>query len=1123
MKTKLSYAQKIAATLTAAKIPANVIAIILALGKNNLTEIIFGNKLDELKKINGVADKRATIICATLKKCIANVRQSTKADKREKAPGYSLRSFEAEELWRDIIDLANAIKAYKPGRGDDPDDYLKLQKATAQLKELNEKLAQMKFTVRKIRGRIVRLNKSALSEVVRIDYEDKNPTSKLAVIEHNIQSVFDFSPRLFSNDVAIGQQMKDDYQKAIERRLMVEGVRVLYSDNTHVIYGGYASSSSHQKQEKILMVASKELREHAEFFWYGKSIRQFTAETQMTGAERWKATANIIRPWMKPFKTLDGKVLRMKDILFVKDVKKVYVIKNGRRIGKLGDGTLVKDGEMEEEVILGDGAILALVELAFQGQCSDLGLKGCMCDATSSIARLCKKLGMTIAEFMNLEVEGIDGKMHRIGDYKAIAGEGCWKLDKAFSSFDQYMAWLDDMAKRYPGIDELHLLRQAEEIEDEEKVRRLTKTLIQQWMVMSPDEIRKLTKSARYDLTKQKSFEGSLRKLAALWKAPEDRAAVEQLFFTAPWLVMNPCIQNYLEESWNRKLIESASCKFRTEGQYPYIMQDPVALLEVWLGLKDANDPTIGVLKVGEVSVADVPEGKELLCVRFPANFLTAKVMVNRACREAFASMNSFMVLSVHDDILIRQDGDVDGDEMCVIYNKIAIELTKRMNEMFNPPVILFAHGGKPARHNYADHNEFLADCADALWRAKRYDSVGLYANLAMKCAYLAAIAYARGDKKMVDRYLLWMSVASTGAILAIDQVKGNDVDESLIKWLDDIQKSVRKALRNIAAEMGFSKDDQYMKVNPFTHYYNELAKHRAISMDSCLPACEDNYVDQVASLILRDAGTWDKYNAQGVKWNSDAAESALLYHVAPVSVKYGKVTKEMTELLGNNWFKFAAKAGEVDATLETRKKFVNVGTEIGMKEFMLLLWRNEASMAYSMEGRALWEKKEEYYDVCRQLIRMFLESGDWVNKYATSYPVGYEFSMEERWQFAVNAVIKDALELNLGLNKDGTPKANDVEKKGSYALFCMKVFALDLLNNVLKNGYDKHRFYTADETPEMEDIAANIEFEKAEETMELFDTAPVSEDEPEEAPFDYDQIPPEEPFEIDVNDLPEC
>ena len=1098
-KNQMSFAERISATLFAAHIPTAVIEAILKVGKNNLTEIAFSDNLAALQEIKGIAEKRSVIICAALKKCVANVRHSTKADKREKAPGYSLRSFESSELWRDVLDLANKIKEYRPIRGDSPEDYAKLQASLELKKQLDEKLASMKFTVRKTRGRIVRLNKSALSEVVRIDYDSKKPTEKLTVIEHSIQTVFDFNPRLFNNDAKIGQAMKDEYQKAIERRLMIEGVRVVYPDGTCLMYGGYASSSSHQKQEKILMVESKELRNNAEFFWYGKPMNAFVASTKMMGAERWKATANTIRPWMKPFATMSGEMLQMKDILFVRDVEKIYVVKNGRRIGKL-NGTLVHDGEMEEPKVIDDGAILSLVELLFQGQCSGVGLKGFLCDATSAIAYLCKRHGMTIEEFMDLEVEGIDGKMHRIGDYKAIAGEGCWKLDRAFNSFDEYKSWLDRMAVKYPGIDQLYLLRQSEEIEDEDKVRRLTKTLIQQWMFMNPAEIRKLTKNARNDLKKQKSFSGSVKKLAALWKSEEERTAVEKLFFEAPWLVMNPAIQNYLEESWNRKLVEAASCKFRTEGQYPYIMQDPVAALEVWVLGKNANDPNLGVLKDGEVSVADVPEGRELLCVRFPANFLTAKVEVNRCCREAFGSVNGVMILSIHDDILIRQDGDVDGDEMCVIYNKLAIELTKRMNEKFNPPVVLFAHGSKAERHSYADAKAFLSDCADALWRAKRFDSVGLYANLAMKCAYLASIAYAQNNQKDCDKYLLWMSAASTGAILAIDQVKGNAVDENLINWLNDIQKNVRKAFRNIAMQMGFTKEESYMKVNPFTHFYNEMAKRRPIPMESCLPSNEDNFVDSISSIILRDAGTWKEYNAQNVVWNANAAAKALLYDIPPISVKYGMVTQDIIDLLGDNWFKFAAKAGETDATLETRKKFAKLGTQIGMKEFMLLLWRNEASMAYSMEGRALWEKKEEYYGTCRELIGLFLKSGEWTNRYGKSYPIGYEFSMKERWMITVNAVIKDALEL------EGD---NGVEKKGSYAMFCLRVFAKDLLANVKKNWVDKARFFVSD-VPTMDDIVEDLDFEEAEEDVVLFDEAPVAEEAPEE---DFEEPPMNEDY----------
>lgn len=1083
---KKTWSEIITTTLKAARIPANIIILILTLGKNNLTEIIYSANMAALTTLPGIAEKRATVIIAALKQKLMDGRLSTKAEKREKAPGYSLKSFAKEELWRDVLDLAVSIAEYRPQKDEDPAIR---QRYAIMLKDLENKVFGMKLTVRQKMGRIVRLNKSAVSEVLGIQYDEKTPTNRLTVVEHGVQELFSFSPALFSNDLRIGNELQIEFQKRIMRKLVTEGVAVIGRDVK--LYGVLASSSSHQKQEKVLMVGSTELKEHKEFFWFGKSLNEFATETKMLGAERLKATANLIRPWMKPFTTKNGETIKMKDVLFVKDVEKVYFIKNARTIGSL-DGANYKDGPAKESKVLGDGAIISLVALEFQGQCSSTGLKGFLCDGTSAIKALCEKHNLTLKEFYELQVEGIDGKLHRIGDYKAISGEGCWKLDKAFSSFNNYMEWLVELSERYNGLDNLYLLRQAEEIEDEEKVRRLTKSLIQQWMYMSAAEIRKLTRNARNDLKKAKTFAGSVKKLAGLWKASEDRTAVENLFYASPWLIVNPVIQQYLEESWNRKVIEAASCKFRTQGQYPYIMQDPVALLEVWVLGMDPNRDDLGILKGDEVSVADVPEDKELLCVRFPANFLTAMVMKNRACREEFDSLNGVMVISIYSDILIRQDGDVDGDEMCVIYDKLAIALTKRMNEKYNPPVVLFAHGSKAERHGYADAKEFLNDVADALWRAKRYDSVGIYANLAMKCCYLASVYEAKGDTKRRDLALIWMSAASTGAILAIDQVKGNAVDEGLINWIEIIQKSVRKAFKEIAAEMGFCKEEQSRRQSPFTHFYNEAAKRRPITMDVCLPANKDNFVDQVSNIILHDAGTWSEFDAQGIVWNTDAACEALLDHSMPMEmkVKYGVVSQKLINTLGENWFKFAAKADEVDATLETRKK-LKVGGQLGMKEFMLLLWRNESSMAYSMEGRTLWEKKEEYYDTCRELIQMFLESGDWVNKYAKSFPEGYEFSLEERWTITVNAVIRDALELNGG---------NGVDKKGSYAMFCLRVFASDILANLKKNRVDNARFLLSDAY--MDDIIADLDFEKAQETLELFENAPIQDvciNEPEE------------------------
>lgn len=1037
------------------------------------------------------------------------IRKSSKAEKREKAPGFSCRSFQKEETWHGHIeDEAAAIRSYHPQKDEDPTLRARYGKRAENL--LNY-ILQNGLTVRIQKGRSIRLSKNAITEVTHVDYDDKKPTDKLIVIEHKVEEIFDFDSLIFSNDRKIGEKLKDKYQRKIIKHIMYNGVKVLYKDGSYKLYGGVASSSSHQKQEKILMVDATLIKAHGRFFWFDTrkitteeeaqiaqmfaddkylktSLVDFVEKTKITGAEFWKIRANLIRPWMKQFVDENGNVIHMKDVLFVKDVSKIYLVKNGRRIGKI-NGQLYHDGEEKEEKILGDGAIVSLVKLAFQGQCSSTGLKGFFVDGTSSIEALCRKYGLTIEEFMNLQVEGIDGKLHRIGDFKAIAGEGCWKLDKAFDNFTEYMAWLEDIAKECNGLDALYLLRQSEEIEEEDKIRRLTKTLIQQWMLMSPKEIRKLTEKARKDLRKAKTFKGSVRKLAALWKNPEDRNAVEKLFEEAPWLVANPIIQEYLREKWYRKLIESVSCKFRTEGQYPYIMQDTVALLEVWVLGLDPNSDSLGVMRGDEVSCSDVPDGRELLCVRFPANFLTAMVMINRACSEAFASCNSVMQISIYSDILIRQDGDVDGDEMCVIYNRLAIAMTKRMLKMFNPPVVLFIHGNKPERHNYASVEAFVEECADALWRAKKYDSVGLYANLAMKCAYLASVAHAKGDKKACDKYLLWMSAASTGAILAIDQVKGNAVDESLINWLDTINKNVRSAIKDIAEEMGCGKLEASMKTSPFTHYYNELAKRRPIDMATCLGVNEFNFVDMIADLILRDAGTWEDYDMQGVVWNTFAACESLLDHSMPegMKVKYGVVTKKMVELLGDNWFKVEVKDKELDATIETRRKMVP-GTQIGLKEFLLLLWRNESSMAYQMEGTNLIEKKEEYYDTCRELLRMFLESGNWVNQYAKSFPEGYEFSIEERWTIMVNAVIMDALELKAGNGLD--------KNKGSYAMFCLRLFAPEIRKNVKENRVDMARFFLI--TMRIEDLMADIEDERREDQEELMEKAPEQVEKPE-------------------------
>jgi hypothetical protein len=1009
-------------------------------------------------------------------------RTSQKAESREKATGFGVRHFDSTTLYANWIDIIQALNDYKPQEGEDPEILPAMRKMLAELE--TALTVEAPFVVNLEDARSIRLTEADIPNVLGVDYEAKRPTMKVVALSHEVQKMLNFHWKLFGATKKEGEEKRDAFQKRVMFRLIYRGLKVVNGGNA-TLYAAVGSSAGHQKKEVVVMAEARAMKAAEKFFWFGRTMDDFIQNTKLTGAEFWKMRANLLRPHLKPFKTVEGKVCKIKDVLVVKDVEKTVKCLVARTIGQNG-GSLVTDGPAETKSVLGDGAVLFICPMETQGQLTAPGMKGFGCDASSSLEAMCKKHGLRVEDVLDMEIEGVDGKMHRVGDYVAICGEGCWKFDKAFSGYEAYLNWLEDMAEIYPGIDNLSLLRQSEEIEDEDKVRRLTRTLIQQWMYMKPSEIRKLTARARSGLRKGKTFYGAIQRLAGLFKNEEDRSEVEHLFEEAPWLVASPVIQEYLGEGWKKRQVEAASGKFRTEGQYPYIMQDPVALLEVWVLGMNPNDENLGILRGDEVSAADVPDGRELLCVRFPANYLTAKVMMNRACKEAFATINGVMALSVHSDILIRQDGDVDGDEMAVIYDRLAIKLTKRMIAEFNPPVILFQHGAKAKRSTHATKAEFLRDASDALWRAKRYDSVGLYANLATKCAYLAAMAHKNGKKVACDNYLVWMSAASTGAIMAIDQVKGNQVDESLISWLEDIGRKVNIHMQEVAKHLGVSPVASKEMKHPFVHFYNAQQKGKPVPKAECLPENPDNFVDEMASFILRDTGDWENFDFQGISWNASDANAALTDHSIPVmAVRTGIVNKEMYDLIKNNWFKPNTKDNEFDATVDLFNR-LKVGSQIGLKSLLVMLWRNEASASYRMDGKTLWDKKHEYITVCRDILHLFVSSSNWVNTYTKGRPVGYVFTESEKEAALANYVIRDALELNATSN-------GLKQNKDSYAMFCLKLFAKEARENLVQNDRVNTKLC---ENINMNNVRTNAESESIEDDLELFQVVPSMEDE---------------------------
>lgn len=962
---------------------------------------------------------------------IINARIIHHAESKEKALGFTLRTYPGEEALAPYWDLITKLKAFVYDKKD-PKNYEKLKEARKLFLELKKRLfedAKQPLTVAYRSAKVTRLNRSVGSNAYRVDYESKAPTMEWCVFAHNLSEIFSFDWHVAGADRASGTKAIECMLIGVMYRILNRGLKVV-KGCVSWLYGGFAASAAHMKKDKIILCESKVMKAHEKIMWFGWTAKEFFSRTVCTGADVWKARANLIRPYVEVFQTADGKPINLKDVLLVADVEKVFHAANARTIGGKDH---YKDGPANIAKILGDGEFISLVPLLKEAQGTGFGFKGLVVDGSSSVEYLCNSLDMSIDKFMDIVVKDIDGIDRRVGDYKLIAGAGVWKFDKmGYSSFAEFVENVDKLAIEYPGVDNLYVLRQTDEVEGEEHARHLNRTFLQQFIEMTAEDERKLTLRARKALKKQKTLRGSLQYLAETAKEESDRSAAGLLFYNAPWLALNKCVQDHLKTRFEKRQAETISGHIRTDGSYPYIAEDPVALLQCWVLGYDPNSKHLGVLRGDEASVPGLPDGKEFVMVRFPANYQTAKIMKNNPWQDAFSSIKSVMVLSVHSDVLIRQDGDCDGDEAGVYTDKTVIKLVCRMHEEYNPPVIVFPHGAKAKKVSMDTRDKFVGETAVALWRAKRYDSVGRYANLATKCAYISSIAKAVGDREKMDKALLWMSAASTGAILSIDQVKGNAVDDELIKWLDyEISPAV-------SAEMEYKM--------PFIfRYAKDMPEER------CLPLDERNLNDSIAQLILADTGTFC-FDPQGFVWNNEEAERCLTNHsVQTTSVRRAPVQSSFLLNLADNWFN---EKNEKDAALfdEIRK-----GAPVGQAELLLMLWRNACALAFRMTGETLNDQRKQYYATCRDMMFDHADSAEWIRA-----ADGHVFTKEEKHASVVNAAVRFAL----GLRKcseqkelEGKTKKKTQDNCGSFAMFVLRIFAVDLLENITLNKPDGSKF----------------------------------------------------------------
>jgi len=210
--------------------------------------------------------------------------------------------------------------------------------------------------------------------------------------------------------------------------------------------------------------------------------------------------------------------------------------------------------------------------------------------------------------------------------------------------------------------------------------------------------------------------------------------------------------------------------------------------------------------------------------------------------------------------------------------------------------------------------------------------------------------------------------------------------------------------------------------------------------------------------------------------------------------VPNGYVSHELLDALEDNWF-VTRNVGE--EKLDVLRDELRLGNQIRTKDLLELLWRNEITASYHMEGKTLNEKRDEYRELCKEILFAYVDGTRWVeNRGHNGHEAGYEYTSEEKRAMLVNWAVTGALELQF--DKDGKRYHNKINMKGSFAMFVLGMFADEVLENIKVNGVDNTKYLM------LESAAAEDAFtEELEEELVAFE---VEQPESEYVP-DYDEI----------------
>ena len=838
---------------------------------------------------------------------------------------------------------------------------------------------------------------SQMSDIVGIEYGMKTPAKEMMLVNYDITGTFKIYWKFMANTYEDAQKYLHNLRVFILERLVKYGIE-FHNENEVLLYDILASNNSQQKKgqaymgEHETMIRTEKLRE------FGWTMNDALIYRPDNSAEWLKRSATMTTP-SKVIKLQDGRNVDVKRILMCKDVD----------IERLFDNVTTIDGKkmtLPQRKALGltmfDGQAIWLIDGAPTTQGRGAGLK------FMAIAKPDYELPEYATDIM--------GNRVRVADYDILMTKSCWKCAKMGMNWYEFRDKVSELAKECPGYDLLRSVRYSDrEIGDEENPRNLARQATQQIVKLLDGEADGLTRKTRQWLKKHKKFWSILSELGELDKEEEDRSPLARLFNKYPQLIVHPYVQQWLKTSWENKKNRACSGRLRTKGMYPYICQDPIAQIQICLEGRDPDSKDLGIVPEGMVNLPKVSEGKSVYCIRYPANYIVGMIVKQKNCPE-FAGLGNVAVLSYYGDTITRADGDFDGDEMLFIEDKLMINMMERIIEQFKPSLIDFPHGKVKCDKPFGSEEAFVRQIAEALVRAQEYNLVGTYSNLAVICLQQASLAK---DGKTCGKWLNAAKVAHVGAIVCLDLVKGADVPKELTDMLEDLNEKTRKAHKMP---------------------WNQIFSHPELTEED-VETRSDSTQDCIAGTIADDVGEFfvDFDGEEPIVWNNNILFNFIAPNVDTTPVR--EFTLDPEDVARIRGCRFADEPDN-----RTWKKIEN-NERIGFKDWLMLGWHNSCSLLWKMSGLDMAEKRNELYRYIRRVIMKHAVEDEWVSENPNSPTYGRKWTIVEKYVSIVRTVVGNAFAVSFKDNQVFVAGNNiDENRRGSFAMFCLHVFAEDIL-----------------------------------------------------------------------------